>query len=190
MSKKILSSLLLCAITFFSFAQLPSFLWKVENGKLINPTTYQFDVYMYNTSESEFELRGGTIALNVNPAWKNGGTIELSTPTSELTPAQQKGNAMYNVSATDYLRKIINSVSKGAGTSIAAHGKVKCFTILLTNTVAFSTKAKPKFVWKFDNSPGAGFNCSGGINGSAITVVAMRGSEEVIANQKYCMVIP
>jgi hypothetical protein len=52
MSKKILSSLLFSAITFISFAQLPSFLWKVENGKLINPTTYQFDVYMYNTSES------------------------------------------------------------------------------------------------------------------------------------------
>ena len=190
MSKKILSSLLLCAITFFSFAQLPSFLWKVENGKLINPTTYQFDVYMYNTGESEFELRGGTIALNVNPAWKNGGIIEISAASSELVAAQQKGNAMYNVSATDYLRKIINSVSKGAGTSIAAHGKVKCFTIQLTNTVAFSTKAKPKFAWKFDNSPGAGFNCSGGENGAAMTAVAMRGSAEVIANQKNCVVIP
>ncbi len=190
MSKKLLSSLLLCAITFFSFAQLPSFLWKVENSKLINPTTYQFDVYLYNNGESEFELRGGTIALNVNPAWKNGGIIEISAASSELVAAQQKGNAMYNVSATDYLRKIINSVSKGAGTSIAAHGKVKCFTIQLTNTVAFSTKAKPKFAWKFDNSPGAGFNCSGGENGAAMTAVAMRGSAEVIANQKNCMVIP
>lgn len=190
MTKKILSSLLFSAITFISFAQMPSFLWKVENGKLINPTTYQFDVYMYNTGESEFELRGGTIALNVNPAWKNGGTIDVSSPSSELVPTQQKGNAIYNVSATDYLRKIINSVSKGAGTSIMTHGKVKCFTIQLTNTVAFSTKAKPKFEWKFDNSPGAGFNCSGGTNGAAMTAVAMRGSAAVIANQKNCVVIP
>jgi hypothetical protein len=190
MTKKILSSFLFSAITLISFAQMPSFLWKVENSKLVNPTTYQFDVYMYNTGESEFELRGGTIALNVNPAWKNGGTIEVSITSSELVTSQQRGNAMYNVSATDYLRKIINSVSKGAGTSIAAHGKVKCFTIQLTNTVAFSTKAKPKFVWKFDNSPGAGFNCSGGANAAAITVVAMRGSEEVISNQKNCVVIP
>ncbi|MCX6187671.1 MAG: hypothetical protein NTU43_11880 [Bacteroidetes bacterium] len=188
MRKKIISTIILCAISLITFAQLPSFLWKLENGKLVNPHTYQFDVYLYNTGETNFELRGGTIAFNVNSAWRNGGTIEVSTLTSELVSEQQKGGALYSSNSSDYLRKIINMVSKGAGTIITSKSKVNCFTIQLTNSVVFSKKSNPKFSWKFDLPPGAGFNCSNAKNSASVTVVAIRGSKEVVENQKNCLV--
>ena len=90
MNKKL--QLLLVALLFnvILFAQ-PTFQWRLENGQLTGPTTYQFDVYIYNTSGTAFEFKNGTITFWVNPTWRNGGTI---TPTSVSTELNTVNAAM------------------------------------------------------------------------------------------------
>jgi len=90
MNKKL--QLLLVALLFnvILFAQ-PTFEWRLENGQLTSPTTYQFDVYLYNTSTIAFELKNGTVTFWVNPTWRNGGTI---TPTSVSTELNTVNAAM------------------------------------------------------------------------------------------------
>lgn len=168
-------NLLLIIATVFTAlitkAQLPSFEWRLENGTLTSPTTYTVDVYMYNTGTTSFELRGGTIAILTNSAWRNGGTITTSKLSSDLTALQAaSATTTYVTTAPEYWRQNIASLGLGSGTTIPAGKRLKCFTMQLTNTVAFSTTATPNFAWKFNAAPSAGFNYSNSIGNSDFVV--------------------
>lgn len=174
------------------YAQLPTFEWRLENEQLLTSTTYQFDVNLYNTGSTSFEMRGGTIAFMFDSLWiKNGttvGTITVTTPSSGLASGQQAGAASFTqktASALPYFRKIITTVGSGVGTTIPGNSFVKCFTIVLTNTVAFSTTVPPKFTWKYNAAPAAGFNYTDG-SGNNAAVVSNTGTAQVIANQAFC----
>ena len=174
------------------YAQLPTFQWRLENEQLTSSTTYQFDVNLYNTGSTSFEMRGGTIAFMFDSLWiKNGstvGTITVTTPSSGLASGQQAGAASFTqktASALPYFRKIITTVGSGVGTTISANSVVKCFTIVLTNTVAFSTTVPPKFTWKYNAAPAAGFNYTDG-SGNNAAVVSNTGTAAVTANQAFC----
>ena len=179
-------------MSIFAFAQLPTFEWRLENEQFINSTTYQFDVNIYNTGSTAFEMRGGTIAFTLDTAWANSGTITVATPSSGMVAGQQGGAASFaqqTASAPAYFRKIINSVGSGVGTTIPANSMIKCFTIVLTNTTkTFSTTKPPKFAWRYTSStPAAGFNYTDALGNSATVVTQLAGSNPIaIANQAFC----
>lgn len=181
--------LCLCLFQFIGFAQLPKFEWRLENEKLISPTSYQLDVYLYNTDTADFELSGGTIAFVADQGWRNGGTISITEQYSELNANQQASAAVYSVSGgTDYWRKIITIVNAGLGTKIQKGKRVNCFRITMNNTVPFSTSIPPKFAWKFYGSPAAGFLIPDA-TGNRVTVVAVSATSNpaaVLANQQRC----
>jgi hypothetical protein len=90
--KKIIAIAILMVIGLLGLNAQPVAEFRVENESLTSSTTYEFDVYVYNTGASSFEMRAGTIALLVNPAWKNGGNLATTAPiriasTSELSAA-------------------------------------------------------------------------------------------------------
>jgi hypothetical protein len=187
MNKKLLLTYWLVLSTVLAFAQLPTFEWRLENEQLTSATTYQFDVNIYNTGSTAFELRGGTIAFMIDTAWSRRGTLTVTTPSSGLVAGQQTSTASFaNQTATvpAYFRKIITTVGAGVGTTIPANSVVKCFTIVLTNTVAYSTTVPPKFAWKFNEAPAAGFNYDNG--GANVSVVSNIGTAAVLANQAFC----
>jgi hypothetical protein len=189
MKKVITTIALLMSLGATLYAQLPTFEWRLENEQLTGPTTYQFDVNIYNTGSTAFEMRGGTIAFMLDTAWSRRGTLTVTTPSSGMAAGQLTGAASFaqqTASAAAYFRKIITSVGAGVGTTIPANSVVKCFTIVLTNTVAYSTTVPPRFTWKYTSTaPAAGFNYTDGLGGSA-TVVSNAGSAAVLANQAFC----
>lgn len=189
-----LRTIILFTIVFFQinvFAQGINFEWRLENEKMISPTSYQFDVYLYNLGSNDFELRGGTVAFNVDSAWRNGGTVDVTHTSSELNTNQINSSDVYikqTMFTPEYFRKIINSVALGQGTTIPANKRLKCYTFILNNTVAFSTKVPPKFAWKFA-AGGAGFNYTESSTNKLITVVSYYSSQlgpNAVSNQKYC----
>lgn len=191
MKKNLLSTFVLTMLSILVYAQ-PTFELRLENEQLTSPTTYQFDVNVYNTQSTSFEMRGGTIAFIIDSMWiKNGstvGTITVTTPSSGLVTGQQSGAASFTqktASAQPYFRKIITTTGAGVSTIIPANSMVKCFTIVLTNTVAYSTTIPPKFAWKFNAAPAAGFNYTDG-SGNNSAVVSNTGTTQVIANQAFC----
>lgn len=193
MKKRLLCVLAFCIINIYAFAQLPRFEWRLENEKLTNPNTYQLDVYLYNLDAFDFELRGGTIALNIDSLWLNNGSVSVSMISSELLPSQQTGIGDANIFPPTWplpkmytIRKVINSVPAGSGTIIPAGKRVKCSTLLLTNSAPYSTTNSPKFAWRFNAPPGAGFNYTNPSTGFIETVVSYVGTPATINNQKYC----
>lgn len=189
--KYILVVLLSCVLYVDSVAQFPKFEWRLENEKLTSPNTYQFDVYLYNIDTFDFELRAGTIAFFVNPLWRNGGTISCTQLSSELVPSQQNNIILYitqTASNPEYWRNPITNGAFGLSTKIPAGMRVKLYTYLFNNTVPFSIVEPPKFAWKFNTSPGAGFNYSTS-NGAQVQVVSNNtntGNPTVEANQAKC----
>ncbi len=189
MKRVITTIALLMSLGATLYAQLPTFEWRLENEQLTSSTTYQFDVNIYNTGSTSFEIRGGTIAFMIDTAWARRGTLSITTPSSGLVAGQQGSTASFaqqTATAAAYFRKIITTVGSGVGTTIPANSMIKCFTIVLTNTVAYSTTVPPKFAWKYTSAaPAAGFNYSDG-SGNSVTVVSNTGTTAVIANQAFC----
>lgn len=164
-------------------SSLNNFELRMENGQMTSSTVYQFDVYLYNTSVSSFELRAGTISFWINPSWRNSGTISVSVLSSELVAAQQAGTASYTNGSTDFYRRTIPNVSAGSGTSISSGSRKKVFTIQLSNSTSFSTSATPNFAWKFSGGNAAGFTFTDTTTtASAIAVNAT----SVVATQTNC----
>jgi len=191
MKRVITTIALLMSLGATLYAQLPTFEWRLENEQLTNTTTYQFDVNIYNTGSTSFEILNGTIGFLFDSVWiKNGstvGTITLTTPSSGMSTANQVGAALFQpktASAQPYIRRPIGNASAGSGTTVPANSMIKCFTFVLTNSVPFSTTVPPKFAWKFNTSPSAGFNYN--VGGVSTAVVSNTGTAAVIANQALC----
>ena len=84
--KRIITTIaLLMTLGSTLYAQLPTFEWRIENEQLTAANTFQFDVNLYNTCTTTFELRAGTIALFYNTSWVNGGTLTITVPSSRFT---------------------------------------------------------------------------------------------------------
>ena len=181
--KRIITTIaLLMTLGSTLYAQLPTFEWRIENEQLTAANTYQFDVNLYNTGTTTFELRAGTIALFYNTSWVNGGTLTITAPSSGLAANNQIGTITNSTTAPAYFRKIIGGTQPG--TFISGGSKVKCFTIQIANTANFSTTATPNLSWKF-TSPSAGFNYTDASN-NQVTVVSNSGTTTVTGNQANC----
>lgn len=191
--KYILFVSFLCILFTDSLAQFPKFEWRLENEKLTSPNTYQFDLYLYNIDTFDFELRAGTIAFFVNTLWRNGGTITFSQLSSELVPSQQNANFQYynqTASTNEWWRNIIGPGIPGLSTQVKSGKRVKLYTYLLTNSVAFSTTQTPNFAWKFTAPLGAGFNCTNPIIGNQVTWLEYYNGSQAnvqnLAHQAWC----
>ena len=191
--KYILFVFLLNILCVYAKAQFPKFEWRLENEKLTSPNTYQFDVYLYNIDTFDFELRAGTIAFFINPLWRNGGTISFSQLSSELALSQQFSGIQYfnqTASSNEYWRNIIGPGSTGQSTQVKSGKRVKLYTYLLTNSVAFSTNQTPNFAWDFKAPAGAGFNCTDPLTGNQVTWLdyynGSQANNQNIANQAWC----
>jgi hypothetical protein len=93
---KISTWLCLCLFQFIAFAQLPKFEWRLENEKLISPTSYQFDVYLYNTDTADFELSGVQSLLFLIKLGEMGA-ISIVEQYSELNANQQTSVAVFTI---------------------------------------------------------------------------------------------
>jgi len=173
----------LCSAALFGQSFLSNFELRMENGRFNSVTAYQFDVYLYNTSVSAFELRAGTVSFWINPSWRNSGTITPSISTSNLVTAQQSGTSAYTNGSTDFFRRTIAAVSAGSGTSLAAGSKTKLFTILFTNSASFSAAATPNFAWKFSGTNACGFTYTDTTTTASVIAV---NATTVVATQTNC----
>jgi hypothetical protein len=175
MKRIIITTSLIMTLCASLLAQIPltTFQWRIENAVLSSDTTYDFDVYLYNTNTSALELLSGNTSVFINTAFRNGGTIvSRAIGTSDLTVAQQPGTSGYTTGSTnDFVRRTITSRPAGSGTSIAAGGRVKWYTIRLSNSTSFSTTVTPNLAFKFTTGNPATFGYTNTLNGlSAVAV--------------------
>jgi hypothetical protein len=186
MNKKIQLLILALFVNVSLFAQ--DFLWRAENQKLISPTVFQVDIYMYNIGTIPIELLSGNTSLYVNTAFRNGGAITASTTTgsgsSDLIAVQQPGTAAYvNGTTVDFIRRTITSRPVGSGTTILPGTRVKWYTLVMTNTLPFSTTVTPNLAFKFTTGNPATF----GYTNPATSLTAVGVSNTVnVANWAKC----
>ncbi|MCA0426937.1 MAG: T9SS type A sorting domain-containing protein [Bacteroidetes bacterium] len=160
--KKFLVMMVLVIGLGFS-AQSQSAEMRIENQEIVNSTTFEFDVYIYNTSGSTWELKAGTVSINFNPTFTGGTspTLTFSIPdatTSGLSAANQAGAISFNktgVWGTNYCRKVIGSAGTGLGTSIVAGGRVRVARFRLVTSGTWGNAA-PDMTWHINATPYAG----------------------------------
>lgn len=147
---------------------------RVENESLVSSTVYEFDVYVYNTSGVSWELKAGTIAINMNPSFRNGGTITPTAigSTSDLSAANQAGGIFFTSNAAfsgNYFRKVVGSAGATLGTTIASGNRVRVARFRLTNSGSFGS-ASPDLTWRLNATPFAG--CSRDNGGVAAILIS------------------
>lgn len=172
MKLKIVALLLfLFTNSFLSQAQVAAE-FRIENEILVSPTIYEFDVYVYNTGTTTFELKAGTIAILTSNTWRNSGTITPSriTTTSELSTANQTGAISYVSGTISYFRQVIGAAGTTLGTSIASGARVRCGRFRLTNSVSYSSTNPPDFAWRYNASPFAGISYD--LSGASVILIS------------------
>lgn len=160
---------------------------RVENESLVSSTVYEFDVYIYNTSGSSWELKAGTIAINMNPSFRNSGTITATaiSSTSDLSTANQAGAISFTSNAAfsgNYFRKVVGSAGSTLGTTIAAGGRVRAARFRLTNSVSFGS-VSPDLTWRLNATPFAG--CSRDNGGVAAILISNTVNPSNAINNTY-----
>ena len=112
---------------------------------LVNPTTYEFDVYFKRTGALPFETYGLQLALLFNDSIRNGGTLTATyiAGTSGMLTAQIPNNP--NIAAVVGSKRIFKLAGKipagpGQGTLLDTTGngtKLGRFRIALTGATEF-----------------------------------------------------
>ena len=137
---------------------------RIENQTIVSSTEFQFDVYIYNTSSSSWNLRSGTVSVNFNPSFTNssasptptlGATVLSST--SDLSTANQAGAISFTrgtTFATNLMSKAIGSGTGSASTPIAAGARVRVARFSVTTSGTWGS-ASPDLTWRFNAVPRA-----------------------------------
>jgi hypothetical protein len=124
--------------------QAASVILTIENVTQTSPSSFTFDVCLKNSDSSPIEYAGGQYAILCNPAI-GGGTLSMTAAGSDLAAVMQPRNPFVNTSFSDNSESFIKlqwavnaRLGAGHGLTIAAGGKVKIFTALLSGTSVFN----------------------------------------------------
>lgn len=154
-------------------AQPPTYQLTVSNETLVNPTTYQFDVYLKRTGAIAFELANVGFGIGIDVSTVSGGTLTFSIVSgfSELSTAQTPATVTLGTAAQT---QVVNTVTyrymnvnartnpgPGSGSIISPTGSCPALgtrvgRFQLVNTVPFTSNSSFKHV--FSTAPGAGRN--------------------------------
>jgi len=155
----------------FAFAitakgQAPTYLLTISNETQINDRTYQFDVYLKNTSANTFELANVAFGIGYDTSILMGGTPTCSIVSgfSDLNTSQIPnagttitGTTVYNnvtINATSVVYRYFNIVARanpgaGSGTTISTSGScpspgTRICRLQIANTVPFRASSTCK----------------------------------------------
>lgn len=162
----------LFALRFGSSAQV-TYELKISNENLVNPTTYQFDVYLKQTGTNEFQLANVGFGVGLDVSVVAGGTLTFSIVSgfSELNAAQTPATVTLGTAAQTqvvggktYRYMNVNARTNpgaGAGTIISSTGScpangTRVGRFQLVNTVPFAGGSQFNHV--FSTAPGSGRN--------------------------------
>jgi len=158
--KKALQTIILFAVFVLPMlAQNPTYEARLMNDVLVNPTTYEFDVYFKRTGAIPFETYGLQLALLFNDSIRNGGTLTATyiPGTSGMLTAQIPNNP--NIAAVVGSKRVFKLAGKipagpGQGTLLDTAGngtRLGRFRIALTGASTFLGIAAD-FAWNFDQT--------------------------------------
>lgn len=133
---------------------------EIMNINQPNNTTLDFDVYIYNTSSDTLRLGAFQAGINFNYAGlANGGTISgnfvpnssWNPITSSQLPAPQNA-PNWNVNPSSFQIRMLAAIVTSPFVAVeipTTPPGIKLGTCRLTNTVPFSSCARPNFIWSF-----------------------------------------
>lgn len=147
--------LLICFLTCTktSLAQNPTYTLDVNDGILVAPNIFEFDIDMTWTnsgSVSNFEYAGAQYFFNINGAIANGGTMTMSNAGSDLpSNMQPRGPTVFSGTTPWQLRWAVNTFpGAGSGFQMPANVAVKIVRVRLTTTAVQFANANHQLQWR------------------------------------------
>lgn len=185
----------------YASAQLPTYLLKITNEVQVNPTTFEFDVFLLS-NDSAFELAVINFGIGIDTSVKNGGslTASLIMGSSEL-PAWQTppnvGMGIINSTSTtghcgscngtgiiyNYMNVAPSSIPlPGTGAIVSnidsgcVHPGTRIGRFKIRNSVAFAAGSKLNMVWSASASFGRTNTILNAFMGTIATPIVNAGS--------------
>lgn len=159
MKKALQTVILFVLFALPMLAQNPTYEARLINDSLVNPTTYEFDVYFKRTGATPFETYGLQLALLFSDSIRNGGTLAaIYIPgTSEMLTAQIPNNP--NITSVVNNKRVFKLAGKipsgpGQGTLLSTTGngtRLGRFRITVSGAAAF-LGIQANLAWNFDQA--------------------------------------
>ena len=163
MKKHILQLVLaiLIVVPILTFAQDPTYEARLVNDALVAPNQYEFDIYVKRTGTTAFETYGIQVALIMDDAVRNGGTLNgiYVVGTSGMVTAQIPNNpnnaAAFTLVGTKRVFKLAAKIPSGpgSGTVLSSSGNGTRLGRFRIQTTATNFLPQPlNLAWNFDQA--------------------------------------
>ena len=155
MKKFVLLFLVLVGV-ISSYAQTPTYEYRLMNDKQVSSTVYEFDVYLKRTGSTTLEVANTQLGLNYNSAVVNGGTLTFSIVSGMSEFLSSQIPTSFTVDATNNILRVGPRTNPGAGngTIISNTGNgTRLGRFRVTNSVSFNTVSMD-LSWNFISTGG------------------------------------
>lgn len=137
----------------FSFSQNPTYTLDVNDGAMVAPNIFEFDIDMTWTNSGSvpnFEYAGAQYFFNVNGAIANGGTMTMQNAGSDLpTNMQPRGPTVFTGSTPWQLRWAVNTFpGAGSGYQFPANVAKKILRVRLITTASQFANTDIQLQWR------------------------------------------
>ncbi len=131
-------------------AQLPTYHLVLKNDSLINSTTYNYDIYLVNTSTSTFQLAAIQLIMYFNPGI-SAGTLHLKILSTELVAEQRPLNSNLSINGNELRIAANPPPGPGGGTFIPPYPGTLVGRIQLSSSAPFLDQ-RANIRWKNSGS--------------------------------------
>ena len=161
--KKISSMIFILLLTLlyqqYSIAQNPTYEARLKNDVQVDGKNYEFEIWLFRTGSTPWELGGFQAGLMLNDLVLNGGTLsatyiagttDAAIVASGQTPANPNVASVDGGTSTRIFKLAAKLPTGGAGTGaiISAVAPVRLGRFRITNTVVFAIQ-KANIAWNF-----------------------------------------
>jgi len=146
-------AIIILALTKVSFSQNPTYTLDVNDGNLVAPNIFEFDIDQTWTNAGvapNYEMSGGQFFFDVNGAIANGGTMTMQNAGSDLPVNMQPRNpTVYTVTTPWQLRWAVNTFpGAGNGFQMPPGIPVKVVRVRLITTASSFAQADLQLTWR------------------------------------------
>jgi hypothetical protein len=147
------AAIIILALTKVSFSQYPTYTLDVNDGNLVAPNIFEFDIDQTWTNSGivpNYEMAGGQFFFDVNGAIANGGTMTMQNVGSDLPVNMQPRNpTVYTVTTPWQLRWAVNTFpGAGNGFQMPAGVPVKIVRVRWITTANRFAQVNLQLVWR------------------------------------------
>jgi hypothetical protein len=147
------AAIIILALTKVSFSQNPTYTLDVNDGNLVAPNIFEFDIDQTWTNTGvapNYEMAGGQFFFDINGAIANGGTMTMQNAGSDLpVNIQPRNPTVYTVTTPWMLRWAVNTFpGAGNGFQMPAGVPIKIVRVRLITTANRFAQIPLQLSWR------------------------------------------